>query len=105
MEINEFESRAKIKRYQGAAKTGLEETKAKKQPDQTTNSQESSGDKVQISQQSKEIARAKEVAESTPAVRQEKVEAIKAQIAAGTYQVDAEGVAEKMLRESLSELV
>ncbi|MBW2092235.1 MAG: flagellar biosynthesis anti-sigma factor FlgM [Deltaproteobacteria bacterium] len=105
MEINKFESGTKVNRYQGDAKTSLEEAKGEKQADQTTNLKEPSEDRVEISVRSREIARAKELAESAPAVRQEKVEAVKAQLAAGTYQINSEDVAEKIIKESLSELV
>ncbi|MBW2061037.1 MAG: flagellar biosynthesis anti-sigma factor FlgM [Deltaproteobacteria bacterium] len=105
MEINEFDPGSKVNRYQGEAKAVADEIKEKKQPDQPSPVKEPSADKVQLSQQSREIARAKELAETAPAVRQEKVEAIKAKLAAGTYDVEAEDVADRMLKEALQELI
>jgi flagellar biosynthesis anti-sigma factor FlgM len=45
-----------------------------------------------------------EVLEATPELREDKIAAIKKEIPEGTYQVKAECIAEKMLRESLFEL-
>ena len=45
-----------------------------------------------------------EVLEATPGVRKDKIAVLKKAIAEGTYQVKAEYIAEKMLRESLFEL-
>jgi len=45
-----------------------------------------------------------EVLEATPELRKDKIAMLKKAIAEGTYQVKAEDIAEKMLRESLFEL-
>ncbi len=54
-------------------------------------------DSVSLSSFAKELSVAKKAVDTTPDVRQEKVQAIKAQIKEGTYNVEAEQVAEKIL--------
>ena len=54
-------------------------------------------DCLEISQAGKDIAVAKKAIADTPDVRADRVEAIKQQMADGTYSVSAEAVAEKML--------
>ena len=58
-------------------------------------------DTVRLSPRAKEIQEAKKLLDSVPDVREEKIVQLKAQIEAGTYQIDAEGTAAKMVRESL----
>jgi negative regulator of flagellin synthesis FlgM len=62
-------------------------------------------DKVELSTQSREMHRAHEVLQMTPDVRAEKVNAIKQRIEEGQYRVDSQAVAEKMIRESLLDLI
>jgi negative regulator of flagellin synthesis FlgM len=57
--------------------------------------------KADISSRAKEFSKAKEVAAATPDVREEKVAELKRRIAAGTYSVDAQAVADKMVNEHL----
>ena len=45
-----------------------------------------------------------EVLEATPELRKDKIARVKKAIAEGTYQVKAEDIADKMLRESILEL-
>lgn len=52
--------------------------------------------KTEISGKAKDMAQAKAVASNTSDVREDKVAALKAKIAAGTYKVDAEKIAERM---------
>ncbi|MGD8835618.1 MAG: flagellar biosynthesis anti-sigma factor FlgM [Desulfobacteraceae bacterium] len=59
------------------------------------------GDKVDLSTKAKELQSAREAIQQMDDVDHEKVARIKAQIEAGTYQVDAEKVAGKMVDESL----
>ncbi|WP_456432923.1 flagellar biosynthesis anti-sigma factor FlgM [Thermosulfuriphilus sp.] len=62
------------------------------------------GDRVDISQTSKDIKKVQAVLENTPDVRVDKVRAIKEQIEAGTYQVDSKKVAQAMLTDLLKDL-
>lgn len=59
---------------------------------------ESTGDaNTEISSKGREFAQAKAVANDAPDVREEKVAALKARIAAGKYGVDADAVADRMV--------
>ena len=53
---------------------------------------------VNLSQRSKEIQMAKKAMESEPDVRLEQVQAIKKKIENGTYEIDYDKTAEKMLK-------
>lgn len=57
------------------------------------------GSQVTISERAQLMNQASEVARSTPDVRREKVDALKAQILGGTYKIDAETIAEKLLQD------
>ena len=50
-----------------------------------------------------EQKRAKDLAMKAPDVREDRVEAIKAKMAAGTYQVDSDKIATGMMREAIME--
>jgi negative regulator of flagellin synthesis FlgM len=54
-------------------------------------------DQVILSQQATEVQAAYQALAQTPEVRSELVQQLKAQVQAGTYQVDAEKVAEKLV--------
>jgi len=56
-------------------------------------------DKVELSPKGKEIQEAKRLLESIPDVRNERITLIKKQIEKGTYQINGEKTAGKMLRE------
>lgn len=58
------------------------------------------GDQVELSARARELQAARQAIEKMNDVDHEKVARIKAQIQAGTYKVDAEKIAEKMLEES-----
>lgn len=64
-----------------------------------------SGYDVSLSDQGKEIAasqkRALDIARATSPVRQDRVDALKAQIEAGEYKVRSENIADGMLREAI----
>ncbi|MBW2601057.1 MAG: flagellar biosynthesis anti-sigma factor FlgM [Deltaproteobacteria bacterium] len=53
---------------------------------------------VNLSQRSKEVLKAQQVIQSTTNVRTEKVQAIKERIGEGSYQIDHDKIAEKMLK-------
>jgi negative regulator of flagellin synthesis FlgM len=59
------------------------------------------GDRVQLSPQARELQAAREAVAKMDAMDHEKVARIKAQIASGTYRVDAARIASKMIEESL----
>ena len=60
-----------------------------------------SEDRVALSPEAKQIQEAKKSLDALPDVREEKVAEIKEQIEAGTYTVDGEKIAFKMIRESI----
>jgi negative regulator of flagellin synthesis FlgM len=60
---------------------------------------------VNLSQESKVAQKASETIRNTPDVRQEKIQALKEKIEAGEYQIDSDKVADKLLRNILSELI
>jgi negative regulator of flagellin synthesis FlgM len=99
MKINEYISRPKadVVTQEGQA--------AKPKPEANQAQVQSSGDRVQLSEKSKEIARARELVNSAPDVRMDKVEEMKAKIESGTYDVSAEKVADKLVKGHLSETV
>lgn len=67
---------------------------------------ESKGDAiVNLSEASKEIQKAREVIESEPDIRWEKVRVIQEEIERGDYEVDVEKTAEKMLGYFIDEMV
>lgn len=59
------------------------------------------GDRVELSSRARELQAAHEAIQKMDAVDHEKVARIKARIEAGTYKVDADKVAGKMLEDSL----
>lgn len=65
----------------------------------------SSLDKVEISGLSRERQRIYELIQMTPEVGAEKVSTIKKMVQEGKYQIDNEAVAEKLLKESILDLI
>lgn len=91
------------------AEAKASEAKAKERPvsaaEERVRSEETSkGDVVRLSDRSRLIARAQELAASAPEVRQEKIDDLKARISAGTYDVSGQTVAEAILRKSITEV-
>jgi negative regulator of flagellin synthesis FlgM len=68
-------------------------------------SRQSSTDKVELSAESKEMQKIYEILKSTPDVRAEKVSELKKQVQEDSYQVDSGAVAEKMIKDSLLDLI
>jgi flagellar biosynthesis anti-sigma factor FlgM len=80
------------------------------QPEKHQNSKEvrdesSSTDKVEISVQSRERQKIYDLIQMTPDVRAEKVSTLKKMIQEGKYQVDNDAVADKLIKESILDLV
>jgi negative regulator of flagellin synthesis FlgM len=61
------------------------------------------GDRVELSEQAKTIQAAHRLIQQIPEVDEEKVARIKEQIASGTYRVDSQKTAEKILADALIE--
>ena len=85
------------------------EAKQEAPPQKTDVSEESTTSsvsaRVNLSEVSKGAQKAAEIVRETPDVRLEKVQALKEKIEAGEYEVDSRKVADKMLRDLLSDLV
>ena len=63
------------------------------------------GDTVSLSSASKELQLAKQAAASAPEEKSDRVEELKQAITEGTYEVDAEKIAEKIIGTNISEFV
>lgn len=75
-----------------------ESKKAQVQPQNAQAQDAAKKDTVSLSDRSRLVARAQEIVGQTPEVRQEKVDALKAQISAGTYNVSGQTVADSMIK-------
>lgn len=59
------------------------------------------GDSVTLSTRVRQLQAAREGLSAVPEIREEKVAAIRARIEAGTYEIDGEKIAGKMIEEAL----
>ena len=66
---------------------------------QETNMRQGSCDKVSVSHEARLLSEARRAAEASPDVRTDKVEALRIQVANGTYKPDSRLIAENLLRE------
>ncbi len=64
-----------------------------------------SGDRVEFSARSREMQKIYEVLRAAPDMRSDKVSEIRKQIEEGRYRVDSETLAEKIIKESLLDLI
>ena len=62
-------------------------------------------EKVTLSTKARDVQRVKEAVDKLPDVREEKVQEIKDQIDQGTYSVSGDKIAEKMVGESLLDII
>ena len=98
MEITGGNPFAKINSYVRQVRGG------KSGSDAATNSSSGevlSGDRVELSPKAKKMQEAKRILGTIPDIREEKVAQIRKQIEDGTYQIDSQKIAEKMVTESL----
>ena len=63
--------------------------------------QQAKADTVELSDMGKRVQEANKQLETIPDIREDKVAQLKEQVDNGTYEVDAEKVADKMLKDSL----
>jgi negative regulator of flagellin synthesis FlgM len=94
---------------QGDATQYIEQAQKSKQPEknQVPQSQEIKNpqtDRVDLSDQSKEMKKIYVAQQIAPDIRTERVNEVKKLIEQDRYQVDSQAVAEKMIRESIFEL-
>ena len=76
---------------------------ASQKPDASNTGQVSGGEQIALSTKAKGIQKALETVQASPDIRSEKVAEIKSQIASNSYQIDSEALAEKILREIITE--
>ncbi len=60
------------------------------------------GARAEISARAREMSKVKDVAASTPDVREDRVADLKRRIQAGTYQVDSDAIADRMIQDHAS---
>lgn len=60
-----------------------------------------SGEKVELSEKASYLNKIREIVQNTPDIREEKVSLLREKIAAGSYNVSGQEIAEKMLNEFL----
>ncbi len=84
----------------GAAPTS--ETGEKRKSGRASDARNDSAENVTISTRAKDSARAKSIAKDAPDVNEEKVARLKAAVQNGSYKVDAEAVASKLVDDHVS---
>jgi len=90
-----------IQQYQKADKADKVEDRA---PEKAAAANLVPEEKVNLSTTAKDVQNLSNAISNLPDVREEKVQALKDQIEKGTYKVDAEKTAEKMVGESLLDI-
>jgi negative regulator of flagellin synthesis FlgM len=76
-------------------------SKAAEKAPKGTEPRDTSSVKTEVSERAREMATAKAAAVNAPEVREEKIAALKARIAAGKYEVDGKAVADRMVDEHI----
>ena len=105
MKISDIQQQANAMQYVNQANQQNPPEKKQTLQEADDRSKPSSTDKVELSAESKEMQKIYEVLKSTPDVRAEKVSELKKQVQEGSYQVDSGAVAEKMIKDSLLDLI
>lgn len=93
----------KISDFVPQIKTDTRVQKAKERPSFEPSAVAAGSDRVELSASSIDVQKMKMIIQDTPAVRMDRVQALKEQIERGEYQVDPYRVADKMLINLLSE--
>jgi len=102
MKISEINSQADTTQYVEQAEKSKQAEK--NQTVQTQEAQNQQTDRVDLSDQSKEMKKIYTAQQMAPDIRTDQVNEVKKAIEENRYQVDSEGVAEKMIKESIFEL-
>ncbi|GAB1409031.1 hypothetical protein MASR1M90_01850 [Desulfovibrionales bacterium] len=79
----------------------LEQNSTQRQDASTSKARTDTSDRISISDQGRIQASTLKAAQDSDGVRTEKVADVKARIAAGTYQIDSQDIASKMVRKEL----
>lgn len=96
---NIAQEKSKIAAKEGVKKPEGDVSSVQKSGGQGT----SAGEQVSLSSKARDIQRATEVVRSSPDVRTEKVSKIKKEIESGTYKPDSDVIAEKILKDIITE--
>ena len=91
-------STATLTQAKDVAKSTQAETLARQKPVVA----QATGDKTEISPRAKDFVKIEGMAKQAPEIREERVAALKKQIQDGTYKVDAETLANKLVDEHVS---
>ena len=76
----------------------------KNPPASSVSSPDAGSDRVELSSQSRDMKKIHEILATTPEVRTEKVAELKKAMAEGTYKVQTEDIADKMVQEMVLEV-
>ncbi len=99
MKIESSDQSAMVKQLGSTRSGGTEEVRASQA--ESEKSRQRNGETVQLSERGKLMAVAKAELEKIPDVDQKKVDAIKDQIANGTYQTNSKGIANRIIQEAM----
>jgi len=102
MKISEIKPQADTTQYIDQAQKSKQPEKNQVSQSPDTTSQQT--DKVDLSDQSKEMKKIYTAQQMAPDIRTDKVNEVKKAVEENRYQVDSNTVAEKMIRESIFEL-
>jgi len=102
MKISEIKPQADTTQYIDQAQKSKQPEKNQVSQSPGTTSQQT--DKVDLSDQSKEMKKIYTAQQMAPDIRTDKVNEVKKAVEENRYQVDSNTVAEKMIRESIFEL-
>ena len=102
MKISEIKPQADTTQYIDQAQKSKQAEKNQTAQSQEVQSQQT--DRVDLSDQSKEMKKIYTVQQMAPDIRTEQVQEVKKLVEENRYQVDSKAVAEKMIKESLFEL-
>ncbi len=89
-------------RGSGGASTATEVREKRRGGRQPSAGDIGSGDKVSISSKAKDAAKATQIAKAAPDVDEEKVTRLKAAIQSGTYKVDADKIADRLVDDHMA---
>lgn len=103
MEIPGNEIRIKSKTIQGRIKVNNKSTKAGATGGSSGTKGTQGSEHIALSSQAKDIQKAHEVVKNTADIRVDKVERIKAEIAEGRFHVNSHELAEKILKDGITE--
>jgi negative regulator of flagellin synthesis FlgM len=78
-----------------------EVSRTKSSEDVENSSEVAASDKVELSSQARDIQRVRQVAQSAPEIREDKVEAARRAVQSGNLNLQGQDLAEKLLKDSL----